>query len=82
MMPRLGETAAFLTAISWTITALSFQLAGQKVGSLSVNLIRIILGFVFLTLFNVAYRGMLLPIDASASAWLLIRFKRKSQSSR
>lgn len=69
MMPRLGETAAFLTAISWTITALSFQLAGQKVGSLSVNLIRIILGFVFLTLFNVVYRGMLLPIDASASAW-------------
>jgi len=70
MMPHLGETAAFLTAISWTITALSFQLAGQKVGSLSVNLIRIILAFLLLTLFNLFYRGLLLPTDASASAWL------------
>jgi drug/metabolite transporter (DMT)-like permease len=69
MIPRLGETAALLTAISWTITAISFQLAGQKVGSISVNLIRIILGFIFLTLFNWLFRGLPLPLDASASAW-------------
>ncbi len=46
MSQYVGELAALLTALFWTVTSLSFESAGKKVGSLSVNLIRLILAFI------------------------------------
>ncbi len=68
-MNYTGELAALLTAVFWTITALAFEQASLRVGSLAVNVIRLLLGFVFLSLFTLVYRGALLPLDASAEAW-------------
>ena len=65
-----GEFFALLTAIVWTITALAFESASLKVGSLSVNIIRLVFGFTFLSVFALFYRGHLLPIDASVHNWL------------
>lgn len=67
---HIGEIYALITAIFWTITAISFELAGRKIGSLSVNYIRLIIGFVLISIFTTFTRGMLLPIDATAKAWL------------
>ena len=64
-----GEFYALLVAFFWTITALSFESASKKVGSLPVNLIRLCLGFLFLTLLNLITRGVPLPIDASRHNW-------------
>src|SRR4030042_3044443 len=64
-----GEFAAQATAIFWTITALAFESASLKVGSLSVNIIRLVFGFFFLTIFVWLKRGMFLPFDASANNW-------------
>jgi drug/metabolite transporter (DMT)-like permease len=71
---HLGEMAALTTAICWTVTAIAFEAAGKKVGSLSVNLIRLIIGFVLLSLYSFFTRGMLLPIDATSSTWLWLSF--------
>lgn len=65
-----GEMAALLTAVFWTITALSFELASKRVGSLAVNVIRLALAFIFLSTFAHFYRGMALPVDATAHAWI------------
>ena len=65
-----GEIYALITAIFWTITAISFEQAGKKVGSLSVNYIRLIIGFVLISLFTTFSRGMFLPLDATAEAWI------------
>ncbi|MBN1354889.1 DMT family transporter [bacterium] len=65
-----GEIAALLTAVFWTVTALSFESAGKRVGSLSVNLIRLCMGLGFLSLYTWVSRGMLLPLDASLHAWI------------
>jgi drug/metabolite transporter (DMT)-like permease len=65
-----GEICALLTAIFWTITALAFESASLKVGSLVVNLIRLILGFLFLSIYTCIARGKLLPTDASAEQWI------------
>jgi len=65
-----GEFAALATAIFWTITALAFESASLKVGSLSVNIIRLLIGFLFLTIFVWIRRGMLLPFDASVENWI------------
>lgn len=64
-----GELAALATAIFWTITALAFESASLKVGSLSVNIIRLVIGFIFLTIFVSIRRGMILPFDASVENW-------------
>lgn len=69
-MSHFGEIAALCTAFFWTITALSFEYASKRVGSIAVNFIRLCIGFLFLTTFSWIYRGIALPIDASGGAWL------------
>jgi drug/metabolite transporter (DMT)-like permease len=65
-----GEIAALCTAIFWTVTALAFESASLKIGSLSLNIIRLGIGFVFLSIFNLIYRGIIFPVDASAENWM------------
>lgn len=67
---RQGEFAALLTAFFWTITALAFESASKKVGSLSVNLIRLVAALGLLTIFSFIIRGIPFPIDASAHNWV------------
>lgn len=49
---NLGELAALGTALCWTISGITFESAGKKVGSLSVNYIRLILGFIFISTYS------------------------------
>ena len=67
---KLGEFAALATALCWTVTAMSFESAGKKVGSLAVNWIRLLIGMILLSLFTWLVRGVVLPTDASGDAWL------------
>jgi drug/metabolite transporter (DMT)-like permease len=67
--PHAGEIAALATACCWTVTALAFESAGRRVGSLAVNLIRLVLAAVFLSAFCWAVRGLPLPTDAGLRAW-------------
>ena len=65
-----GEVAALMVAFFWSITALSFEAASKKVGSLPVNIIRLIIGLAFLSVMNWMSRGLLLPTDASLHNWI------------
>jgi drug/metabolite transporter (DMT)-like permease len=65
-----GELAALATAVFWTVTAMAFEVASKNIGSLAVNMIRLVLAFVFLSVFNLIARGMILPMDASTHAWV------------
>jgi drug/metabolite transporter (DMT)-like permease len=65
-----GEVAALATACSWAVSALSFQTAGRRVGSLPVNLIRLVVAMFLLGAFTWATRGMPLPMDASRHTWV------------
>ncbi len=64
-----GEFAALLVAVFWTITALSFESASLKVGSIPVNIIRLVLGLFFLVALTAVIRGNPLPTDASGFNW-------------
>lgn len=66
---HIGELAALATACFWTVTALTFEVASKRVGSLSVNLIRLVFAWIILCIFNGIVRGMPFPQDASAHAW-------------
>ena len=61
-----------LTAVFWTVTALAFEAASRRIGSMIVNLLRLLIGFAFLTIFVWFYRGILLPVDASPHAWFYL----------
>ena len=65
-----GEIAALMTAVFWTVTSLSFESAGKKVGSLSVNLIRLVIAFFIYGVVNYFRRGLFLPLDAGTERWL------------
>lgn len=69
-MAHYGEIAAFATACCWVVTGICFEYAGKRVGSLAVNLIRLVMAFVIMTAFTFVTRGMLLPFDATPHAWI------------
>jgi drug/metabolite transporter (DMT)-like permease len=67
---HLGEFSALLVALFWTISALAFESASRRVGSLPVNLLRLIVGLAFLSILTLLRRKMLFPADASAENWI------------
>jgi drug/metabolite transporter (DMT)-like permease len=65
-----GEIAGVVTAFCWTATSMFFEAAGKRIGSLSVNIIRLLIAFVLLGTVNWISRGLFLPLDASLNNWL------------
>lgn len=74
MSNYLGELFAILTAICWAITSTAFEHAGKKIGSLSLNIIRLWFAFVFLMIYSGITRGLPLPTDANTETykWLIL----------
>lgn len=74
MTSHIGEFAALLTTVFWTITALAFETASKRIGSMHVNLLRLGLATIFLSIFSFFYRGMFLPFDADIHTitWLAV----------
>jgi drug/metabolite transporter (DMT)-like permease len=65
-----GELSALMAAIFWTFTALAFESAGKKIGSLTVNLLRLFMAFFFLGIFTLFSRGAFFPSGASPHNWI------------
>ena len=70
MESNIGELAALGTALCWTLVGITFESAGKRVGSLSVNYIRLVIGFIFISLFALLTRGLIFPIDATLDNWI------------
>ncbi|MFQ5877122.1 MAG: DMT family transporter [Acidobacteriota bacterium] len=64
-----GEIAAFGTVLCWTVGSQCFEAAGKKVGSLTVNLLRLILAFGAFCVTLTLARGYPVPLDFPARAW-------------
>lgn len=71
-MEKLGDLAAFGTALCWTVSALIFERSSRKLGALAVNFYKVFFAFFMLTLFAWAIRGLPFPTDAPASTWLYL----------
>ena len=68
-MAHLGEIISLLVAVSWTATALFADDASHRLGSLSVNVIRLTLGSVFLALILWFTIGAPYPRYADGQTW-------------
>jgi drug/metabolite transporter (DMT)-like permease len=66
----VGQLAALGAATCWAFSALAFEAAGRRIGALALNLIRLVIALVFLSLAAWQVRGLPLPVDATPHAWL------------
>jgi drug/metabolite transporter (DMT)-like permease len=71
-MNYAGEFAGLATAVCWTVTAMSFQVASRRIGSVSVNLIRLLFAFVFYVAYSKIFLNQWLPLDAPLKAWVYL----------
>lgn len=65
----LGEIISLFVAVSWTITAICFEFAGKRVGTLSLNIIRLSMAIVMLGLTLLYFTGSFFPMNAGGEAW-------------
>ena len=69
-MNYIGEITALVVACSWTCTALFFEYAGKRIGSLQVNLIRLVFAGVMLGTWLLITSGHFFPAGADAKTWM------------
>ncbi|MDD4150552.1 MAG: EamA family transporter, partial [Bacteroidales bacterium] len=66
----LGEIFAVITSFMWTVSAISFESAGKKIGSIPLNFIRLIFALLFISIYTYFTRGLFFATDANIDAWL------------
>src|SRR5262245_40227479 len=66
---RVGELAALGTSVAFTITALAFESAGRRVGSLSVNILRLVFALAALSAIQSITSDAAYPTGAPSAAW-------------
>ena len=67
-----GQLAALGTAACWSCSSLAFEAAGRRIGTLSLNILRLLIATTFLAILGTVTRGLPLPVDATARAWLVL----------
>lgn len=69
-MHYIGETISLIVAFSWTISAVCAEVASKRIGTLQLNVIRLILSLIFLGVTMYVVTGSPLPLYADGKAWL------------
>ncbi len=69
MHSYIGEIAGLGTSVCWTITSILFTIASQRIGSLVVNRLRLLLALIFLLITHLVVQGEMLPLQAGATRW-------------
>ena len=69
MILFFGEILSLTVAISWTATALAADEASKRLGSLTVNVIRMLLSLLMLALTLWIFSGSPYPLYADAKTW-------------
>lgn len=73
-MNFLGETIALFVAVSWTITALFAEVASKRIGSLPLNVIRMVFSLCLLAITLWLTMGAPYPRFADSSTWFWLMF--------
>lgn len=68
-MQYLGEVISLVVAISWTVTALFAEVGSKRLGSLQLNVIRMVLSFTMLGGTLWFFTGSFFPLFADSSTW-------------
>jgi drug/metabolite transporter (DMT)-like permease len=69
-MSHSGEWAAMLTAVCWTVSATAFSAAGSRIGSIPVNVFRMLVAMLVFAVIGLFATGSPLPLDVGVAGWL------------
>lgn len=69
-MHYLGEAISLAVAVSWTVTALFAEVGSKRLGSLQMNVVRMILSLVMLGATLWWFTGSPFPLYADGKTWL------------
>ncbi|MBI9102872.1 MAG: DMT family transporter [Spirochaetales bacterium] len=69
-MTYIGEIAALITAACWAFGSLSFEASAKRIGSLSLNLIRLFMTFFMICIYSLIRFGNPFPVGVSGEQWL------------
>jgi drug/metabolite transporter (DMT)-like permease len=69
MTPNLGEIAALLTAICYSISSIFFTFAGKKYGPLVSNRLRLVVAIILLGIIHWVIYGSPIPFNAGVERW-------------
>lgn len=64
-----GELISLSVAISWTVCAMFAEVASKRMGSLALNVLRMVLSLIFLAVVMLFAWGSPYPVGADAAAW-------------
>ena len=68
----LGILAGLSTAVLWTVTAVCFEAATRRIGSLAVNILRLLVATILFSGLSLVRAGSLLPMGLSGDAWFYL----------
>lgn len=68
-MNYLGEFIAISTALTWTATAIFAEVASKRIGPLQLNVIRMVLSIILLSLTLLIFTGAPYPLYTNHSVW-------------
>lgn len=68
----IGEFAALATAFLWMLSSLCWTAAGERIGSLAVNVIRLLVALPMLMAYLWLTEGEVVPLHASANTWFYL----------
>ncbi len=68
-MEFIGESIALFVSVTWTATALFSEVASKRFGAIQLNVIRMALSLVFLSLTLLAFTGSAIPKYADVDTW-------------
>lgn len=68
-MEYIGEITALGVAMSWAMAAIFFENAGKRIGSVTVNLLKVIIATLLIGVVLFAVTGSPYPLFVNADAW-------------
>ncbi len=71
-MPFFGEATALATVLCWTFSVQFFEAASKRIGSISVNIIRLFVALILFSILLLWRDGSLVPLNFPAHAWLYL----------
>lgn len=71
-MNYLGESFAFMAAIGWALSSIVFEVATKRTDTISINVLRLFSGIIFLGIITIFTKGIFLPFDSNINNWTFL----------
>lgn len=70
MGPYTGETVSILVSVCWTISAVCYEDVSKRIGSVNLNVLRLVLTIVMVGCITTVTTGSAVPVGATSEQWM------------